>query len=176
MKKVLFVIASRGFHPIEYGVPRQILEDEDVKVFTASNSKDKDGHAISSDGSMVKVDLILEDVNVDNYDGIFLIGGPHAMEHLDNEKTYKIVRAADKQLDKLFGAICISPRILAKAGVLDGRKVTGWDKDNKLKEIMSKCNATVVEAGLVVDRNLITADGPDHAQEFGMAILKALYK
>ncbi len=176
MKKVLFIIASKGFQPIEYGVPRQILEDEDVKVFTASNSKNEEGHAISSDGSAVKVDLLLDDVNVDNYDGVFLIGGPNAMEHLDNEKTYRIIRAADKQLDKLFGAICIAPRILGNAGVLDGRRITGWDKDNKLKGIMSSFNATVIETGVVVDRNLITADGPDHAQDFGMAILKALYK
>ena len=176
MKKVLLIIASKDFQPMEYGVPRQILESEDVKVFTASDAKDKLGNAISSDGSPVKVDFLLEDIDVKNFDGIFIIGGPGALQHLDNDRTYRIIHEIDRELNKIYGAICISPRILANAGVLDGRQVTGWNNDKKLKSILDEVGANYVNSEVVVDRNLITATGPDAAQEFGETILKSLYK
>lgn len=176
MKKVLFIIASKDFQPIEYGMPRQILQDEDIKVVTASDNKDKLGNAISKDHSLVKVDLLLEDVNVKDFDGIFIIGGPGAMEHLDNDRTYRIIHEVDREINKIYGAICISTRILANAGVLDGRQVTGWNEDKKLKSILDENGAHYINEDVVVDRNLITATGPDAAQEFGDAILKGLYK
>jgi protease I len=174
-KKILFIVASNGFQPIEYGVPRQILENENIKVVTASNAKDEDSNAISSDGSKVKVDLLLDNVKIEDYDGIFIIGGPGAMENLDHERTYRIIQEIDKSLNKIYGAICISTRILANADVLDGRKVTGWNDDKKLKEILDEVGAEYIAEGVIVDRNLITAVGPKHAQEFGQAILQALY-
>lgn len=175
MKKVLFVIASNGFQPIEYAVPRQILEDEDVKVVTVSNSKDLLGNAISSDNSFVKVDLLLQDVNVDHYDGLFIIGGPGALENLDNDNMYRLIHEMDRRATKIYGAICISTRILANSTVLETRRVTGWDGDNQLKSILNDSGAKFVDENVVVDRNIITANGPDAAQEFGQAILKALY-
>lgn len=175
IKKVLFIIASRGFQPIEYGIPRQILESENIKVYTASDAKDQLGNAISSDNSFVKVDYILEEVKVKDFDGIFIIGGPGAMEHLDNERTYRIIREIDKQINKIYGAICISPRILANAEVLDDRKVTGWDGDKQAKSYLEDAGAQYINEAVVVDRNIITANGPKSAQDFAKAILEALY-
>ena len=177
MKSVLLIIASKGFQPIEYGVTRKALEDENIKVYTASDAKDKLGNAISSDGSPVKVDYIIDDVEIKDFDGIFIIGGSGAMEHLDNERTYRIIEETDRALNKVYGAICISTRILAHAGVLDGRHVTGWDDDVKLKGILDDYGAQyIAEVGVVVDRNIVTATGPTKAQEFGEAIVKVLYQ
>ena len=176
MKKVLLVIASKGFQPIEYGVTREILESEDIKVETASDAKDLLGNAISSDKQPVKVDYLLLDVNVDHYDGLFIIGGPGAMEHLDNANMYRLIREMDRRFNKIYGAICISTRILANADVLQDRKVTGWDKDNELASILKDVGAQYIrDQDVVVDDNIITATGPDVAQEFAQAILKTLY-
>lgn len=172
MKKVLFIVSSRGFQPIEYGIPRQILEDEDIQVFTSS---DKSGTAISSDGSPIKVDFVLEDVNVQDFDGVFIIGGPGAMEHLDNDRTYRIIHEIDRKVDAIYGAICISTRILAHADVLEARRVTGWDGDHKIQGILSDYKAHYIAEPVIIDRNIITAKGPDAAQEFGEAIRDALY-
>lgn len=176
MKKVLFVIASRGFQPIEYNIPKQILESENIKVETASDAKDLLGNAISSDNQPVHVDFLLKDVNVDHYDGLFIIGGPGAIEHLDNDNMYRLIHEVDRRFNKIYGAICISTRILANADVLEDRKVTGWDKDNQLSSILEDVNAQYIsDRDVVIDDNLITATGPDAAQEFGQAILKTLY-
>jgi len=175
-KKVLLIIASQDFQPIEYSDTRKILESGNIEVFTASNARNNAGNAVAKDGMEVEVDFLLDEVDVNNYDGIFIIGGSGALEHLDNEKTYRIIREIDLALKKPYGAICISTRILAHANVLDGRKVTGWDKDGKLQDILTKCGAEYIKTGVIIERNLITAAGPEYARDFGHAILETLNK
>lgn len=171
MKKVLFLIAFENFQPREYGEPKRILEENGIEVTTAS---DKAGMAVSSlDKEKVKVDLVLDEVKVEGYDGVFAIGGPGALEHLDNEKTYAIFRKAE-ELNKPYGAICISPRILAKSGVLEGKKATGWNGDGKVEEVFSDYGIEYVGEAAVKDGNVITAAGPAAAEEFGKKILEVL--
>jgi len=171
MKKVLLIIAHHGFQPREYEKPKKVLTVAGVRVETAS---DQAGVAVSSiTHEQVKVDVTLENVEAADYDGIFLIGGPGALEHLDNEKTYQIIRQA-VQAGKAFGAICISPRILAKAGVLKDKKATGWNNDDQLAAILARAGAEYVCEPVVSDGKLVTAWGPDAAEEFGQEILKAI--
>ena len=115
--------------------------------------------------------MVLSDVEVEDYNGIFLAGGPGALEHLDNSETYRIVRQA-QQKGIFYGAICISPRILARAGVLKGKKVTGWDDDNRLAGVLEKAKAVLTKEDMVVDDKLITANGPKSAEKFGQTILE----
>lgn len=171
MKKVLLIIAHEGYQPREYSVPKEILSKAGIEVVTAS---DKDGAAISAGtGEKVKVDKVLDEIELLDYDGIFLIGGPGALEHLDNEKIHHLIRLASKN-GKLWGAICISPRILAKAGVLQGKKSTGWDGDNELAKILSSAGAEYVRQPVVADGTLITAEGPKAAEEFGKKIIEMI--
>jgi len=169
---VLLIVASQGFQPIEYSVPKKILENKGIKVLTASN---KPGTATDKDGKTTNVDVTTDQVNVQDYAGIFVIGGPGALENLDNETTYKIIKKA-AELKKPFGSICISTRILAKAGVLEGKKVTGWDGDDELTEILSKHKAIYIKEKCVIDGNIVTATDPSAAETFGQKISKALGK
>ncbi len=171
MKKLLFIIASEGFQPMEYFEPKKILENAGVEVITGS---DKKGKVIASrTQEIAQSDISLEEIKPSDYDGIFLVGGHGAVEYLDNEKTYKIFREIAKS-NKLWGAICISPRILAAAGVLAGKKATGWDGDGELGKIFKKAGAEYVDEPVVVDNNLITATGPSAALAWGEAILQKL--
>ena len=70
-----------------------------------------------------------------------------------------------------YGAICISPRILANAGLLRGKRATGWNGDGELQEIFSSQNVTYEQSAVVTDGRVITADGPMSAGEFGQAIV-----
>lgn len=169
---IILVVANQGYQPIEYSTPKQLCEAAGIKVITASN---KAGIATAKDGSTTTVDITVDKINIENYDGIFFIGGPGAMENLDNETSYKVIRKA-ANLSKLFGAICISTRILAKAGVLEGKRVTGWDGDNELAGILKKYNAIYIKEKVVVDNNIITATDPSAAKEFGEKIITAAKK
>ncbi len=168
---VLFIIAHEGYQPIEYAEPKKILEDAGFTVITASN---KPGTATDKDGGKTQVDLTLDEVKVDDYDGIFVIGGPGALENLDNEQTYKIIKkASEKHLP--LGAICASTRILAKAGALTRKRATGWDGDNELKEIYETYDVKYMPEPVVVEENIITAVGPTAAKTFGQEIVALLH-
>jgi protease I len=168
--KVLFVIASHGYQHVEYGVPKKFLEERGVDVVTASDAA---GKATGNDGSMVDVDVVLDEVDPAQYDGIFFIGGPGAIEHLNNGQSHRILNETMLQ-EKAYGAICVSPRILAEAHVMTGKKATGWDGDDALAVLFAQHNVTYVRDPVVVDGNVVTANGPDAAQAFAEAIHYAI--
>ena len=173
MAKILLVIASEGYQPLEYDMPKQILIEAGHEVLTVSDQVDV-AKTVHGDVS-TKVDIILSEVDVNTADALYFIGGPGALEHLDNEISYKLLQIWQAS-GKLYGAICISPRILAKAGVLKNKKATGWNGDEKLVEFFSQHGAEYLAESVVVDDGVITADGPYSADKFGEAILEELKK
>jgi len=171
MKKVLLIIASVGYQSVEYSAPKSVLEEAGFEVVTGS---DHSGMAQAAyDGIKTKVDIVLDNIDIENFAGLFFMGGPGALENLDNEKSYGLLQNW-VATGKPFGAICISPRILAKAGVLRGRKATGWDGDKNLAEIFAQNGVEYVKDDVVTDGDVVTASGPAVAKEFGEEILKKL--
>lgn len=171
-KKVVFIVASDGYQSIEYNTPKEILKTRGIRVFTAS---DRAGGAVANDKSTTVVDIIIEKLRVQDYDGIFFIGGPGAMEHLDNSISYRIASEAKKH-GIPYGAICISTRILAKANALQGVKATGWDDDNALETILKGNGAEYVKKDIVTDGLVVTATGPKTADLFAEGIIRVLTK
>lgn len=171
--KVVLVIASDGFQHIEYRVPKKILEQAHIKVVTASN---KPNGAIGKDGSTAPVDITLDALDMNDYDGIFFIGGPGVLEHLDTPASAHLLAQA-KKLNKAYGAICVSVRILAKADVLRGKKATGWDGDHALRTILEGYGAVYEEGKpIVTDGRTVTATGPEAAEQFAQGIIRVLTK
>ncbi len=171
-KKVAVIVASENFRDAEYLAPKKILEDKGVKVKTASN---KTGVAKGADGATIKVDLLVKDINPDEFDAIIFIGGPGALENLDNGISYNLARSAIEK-GKILSAICIAPVILAKAGVLKDKKATVWSSplDREPVKILEENGAKYVGEKAVVDGKIITANGPSAAEDFGKAIIKVL--
>lgn len=171
-KTAVLVVAHRDYQPKEYNDTKQLLEQAGITVITASN---KAGTAIGADSSRTAVDKTVAELNPDMYDGIFFIGGPGALGNLDNNTSYSILKKTAAE-GKIFGAICISPRILAKAGVLTNKKATGWDGDNQLAKIFSRYGVQYIRknVGTVIDGNIITATCPLAAQDFAQGIINLL--
>ena len=170
MKQVLMVIAHEGYQQVEYDVPKALFKQANIKVITAS---DKRGVALAKDGSTTTVDLTTADVAVNEYDAVVFVGGPGAMIHLDNETSYTIIREAMAD-GLILAAICIAPRIMAKAGVLESRRATGWDGDKQLKDMFLIYGVEYVAEDVVVDELLVTATGPGAAHAFAQQIIKLL--
>jgi protease I len=171
-KPVLLVVANEGYQQVEYNETKKAIESAGLKVVTASNAATP---AIAKDGSTTDIDVVLDKVNPAHYAGIFVIGGPGALENLDNPQTHKILQKA-VELGIPHGAICVSPRILAKAGVLKNKKATGWNDDKALASIYEESDTIYVKEPVVVDHLLITATGPDAAKQFGTHIAQLIKK
>lgn len=165
--KVLMIIPFRDFRDEEYFILKEILKS----VETASDSL---GTAIGKLGGEVEIDLLLDKVDVKNYDAVIFVGGSGANKYIDNEVCHKIARQAVNQ-NKILGGICIAPLILAKAGVLKNKKVTVWSSsvDKSAVRILKESGAVYENKGVVIDGNIITADGPESAEDFAKSIIYA---
>ncbi len=190
-KIVLLILAGEGYHPVEYGVTREILENAGIIVKVACDKKTASARpsinhsAVCTDPACntvadeypqfahARVDLLVKDIDPAQFDGIFIIGGPGAMEFLDNEQIYALMQKVALS-GKPYGAICVAPRILAHAGILKHKKATGWNGDGKLPSILQEHKASYQNSPVVIDSLLITADGPWSAQLFGEAIIKVI--
>lgn len=166
-KKVAMVIAHQRFRDEEYIRPKEILEKEGVAITTVSSKLDMASGML---GAEIKPDLTLEGLKLKDYDALLFIGGSGAEEYWNNPKAHSLAIEAI-QRGKILGAICIAPVILANAGLLYGKKATCFHSE--VDKIKAK-GAIYKDAEVEKDGNIITAKGPDVADQFGMAIVEAL--
>jgi protease I len=173
MKKAVMIIASKNFRDEEYFVTKEVLEKGGVQVKTASDRP----QAIGKFGGEARANILINDVNADEFDAIILPGGQGAVELLDNELTYSIIQKAMAK-KKLVAAICIAPTILAKAGALKGKRATVWSSslDKSAINILRENSVQYEREEIVIDGNVITGENAEFSQEFGEAILKELTK
>lgn len=171
MQRIL-IIATDGFEQSELTGPRDLLEKAGAQVTIASL---KPGEIRGWDdknwGDSVKVDMTIGDVSVEDYDALLLPGGQINPDILRMErKVIDIVRAFDAA-EKPIAAICHAPWLLAEAGLIEGRTVTGWPS---IRTDLANAGAAVVDEEVVVDRNLITSRKPDDIPAFTDALMAAL--
>jgi len=167
-KKVLMVIAPENFRDEEYLHTREELERGKASITVASK---KMTTARGMLGATVTPDLKLEQVDIDDYDAVIFVGGGGSAVYFDDDRALSIASEAFGKGKKTC-AICIAPVILANAGVLDGKRATVFD-GNYIETIEAK-GATFVNKPVVVDGNVITANGPNAARDFGRTIAREL--
>jgi protease I len=171
MQRIL-IIATDGFEQSELIEPRDLLRDAGAEVTIASL---KDGAIRGWDqkdwGESVPVDLTIDDVAVDDYDALLLPGGQMNPDILRTErKVIELIRDFDRAR-KPIAAICHAPWLLAEAGIIEGKSVTGWPS---IRTDLANAGAAVVDEEVVVEGNLITSRKPDDIPAFAQALMAAL--
>jgi protease I len=171
--KILFFIAPKDFRDEEYFIPQEIFEKEGFQTFTASTIKEI---AVGKLGGEVNIDFLFTEIDVNDYDAVVFVGGEGAVKNLDNEEIYNIIRKITNKT--LLAAICISPVILANAGVLEGKKATVWSSSlfKSPISLIKEKGAFYVDENVVSDGNIITANGPEAAEQFALKIINNLTK
>jgi len=161
--KVMIPLAE-GFEEIEAFSIIDVLRRAGIKVDTVGVV----GTVIAgSHGVRVMVDKKITEANPDEYDAIVLPGGSPGYTNLSrSSKLLDIIKKLNYQ-DKLIAAICASPSILSKLGLLDNKKATIYP--GMEKELPYPRGERVV-----VDRNVITSQGPGTAIEFALKIVEKL--
>ncbi len=167
--KVVMVIAHNDFRDEELFETKDVLEDKGIKVTIASSAL---GLARGMLGGTIKPDILVNQIDVNNYDAIVFVGGIGASEYWDSAIAHKITKEAIEK-KKVVAAICIAPVTLAKAGILKGKKVTSWPSE---ADKLGKGGAIYTGKDVEVDGLIVTAAGPKAAKGFGESILKALGK
>ncbi len=167
MKKVAMVIAERDFRDEEFLKPKEVLEKAGIAVKVVSTSLNM---AFGVLGAEVKPDLLLKDIKAEDFSALVFVGGAGASRYWDDPLSHKLVRDAESA-GKVVAAICIAPVILSRAGILKGKKATVWSSE---AEQLRSGGAEYTAAAVEQDGNIITASGPQAAQEFGRTVLKAI--
>lgn len=166
MAKVLSIIAPNDFQDIEYSDSKSALEESGHDVITASSQPQATGKL----GLEVKTDILIDEIDPENYDAIAFIGGPGVYQFFDNQDLQDIAKTFYES-GKPTCAICAAPVILANAGLLLDKKSTCWDGEG---ETITSKGALYTGNDVEVDGNIITANGPNAAEKFGKTIADAL--
>ena len=175
MAKVLIIVAHEGFKDGECLVPKEYFEGKGIEVAIASTEK---GEATGTGGGKVDATLDLDEVNAADYDAVIFVGGQGTPSVRKEDKALEIARSAAER-GKVLAAICWASTILAKAGVLEGKKATVWlgnDPEYGMgtNQVLEKYGATYVKEGVVVDGKIVTADGAANAEGFAKEIEKLM--
>lgn len=160
---MIYVFLANGFEEIEALAPVDFLlrAGVDVKTVGVSGKFCRGAHGIN-----VEADILSEDVVLDeNLQGIILPGGMPGAENLNNSSDVQKVIDYCAENNKIIGAICAAPFILGRKGLLKGKNATCFPGfEDELK------GTNLVESGVIIDGNIITAKGAGVAWEFGAAI------
>jgi len=170
--KALMVLAPKNFRDEEYRTPALKLERAGITVHVAGPTS---GPYTGMLGKVVSPDLTLEQVNVDDYDAVVLVGGSGSKDYLwNNNRLMGIINEAHKK-NKVVASICLSGAVLATAGILRGRRATVSPTGESIR-LLKWNGADYVKKGVVVDGNIITAEGPADSELFAEAIIESLSK
>lgn len=119
-----------------------------------------------SHGIRVRADKALSQLVMEEYDGLILPGGLRGVNNLAaDERVIDLLRRF-AAAGKLTAAICAGPTVLAKAGLLEGRKACCYPgMEDQLTGALA-CTESVVEDG-----SIITSRGLGTAIPFALALV-----
>lgn len=164
MSKVLAILAE-GFEEIEAITPIDLLRRAGVEVTLAALEDGK--HVTGKTGITLHADANLSEIGSDDYDGVFLPGGPGVAHLRKSDLVLEIVRKQHAR-QKLLAAICAAPTVLHDAGLLNGKRYTAhFSVADELTNILS-------QEKVVLEGNILTSRGAGTALDFGLALIEQL--
>jgi protease I len=165
--KILMVLSPQDYQEDELNVPRDYFQSKGYEVILASKGVET---ATGMNGENVSVDVDIDNVDLSPYQAVIFVGGEGIYYlSLNEDPDYTGLAKKAASQNKLVGAICLGPWILADAGLLQGKQATAAETD-----YLKSKGAVISDLAVVQDGSIITANGPDAAREFAEAIVAAL--
>jgi len=170
----VLIMATDGFEESELFGPREILMGKGAKVVLASPTRSPIQATIHDDpGRTIRPDLIIDEVDAEDYDALILPGGVRNPDQLRmHEDAIDRIRSfADA--GKPVAAICHGPWLLVEADLLRGRTATAWPS---IRTDLRNAGANVVDESAVTDANIVTSRNPDDVTAFTEALIALIEK
>lgn len=161
--QVIIFLANKDFQEIEYSTVKEILAQNDINCKVAAISS---GLCVGMNNTEEAVELTVDQIDPAEFKGIIFIGGPGTEQFLNDTSVFDLAKTFLTE-DKIVAAICWAPAMLAKAGILAGKRATVW---NGAQKDLVQNGATHTGQPVTVDGNIITGNGPDASAAFGQAV------
>ncbi|MFA6175797.1 MAG: nitroreductase family protein [Phycisphaerae bacterium] len=166
--RVVVIVPAMYFSDMEFFGVQETLQlvgiIPDIAAMTIEEMKSQNRRDI------VKPNVLIKDINVDDYDAFIFVGGPGVREYISSQTILRLVRAANEK-KKIIAAIDNAPGIFAMADVVKGKTVASFPSEHKR---LITAGAIWKNSDVEVDGNIITAANPDSARRFGSAVIGAL--
>ncbi len=123
---------------------------------------------MASRGVTLIPDTSLAEVLDQSFDMIILPGGLPGADYLDRDpRIHELLERSN-----YVAAICAAPKVLARSGLLKGRRATSYPG------VLDGMNLPQVEVDLksavIRDGNVITSRGPGTAMDFALELIEVL--
>lgn len=165
--RVVMVLGPK-YQDEEGSVPLEFLRDRGAGVDVVGLEKGvlKGLHGRAA----IEVEKTFDEADPADYDAMVLPGGRGPAHLRKNAEAVDFVKRFG-ETGKTIAAICHGPQMLASAGLLEGRTITGY---RKIKGEMVEAGADFRDGPVIVDANLITSRDPGDLPQFTAALEKAL--
>jgi protease I len=150
MKRAV-IITGPNFQDEEFIYPFYRLQEAGFKVDVATNGKeDMKGKY----GVPARATVDVKDLKESDYDLVVLPGGHEAPDRVRQIKEVLDFVRTMCEKGKIISAICHGPWIMISAGIVRGRKISGYIG---IKDDIQNAGAEYVDAPVVVDGNIVTS-------------------
>ncbi|HEY5472229.1 MAG TPA: type 1 glutamine amidotransferase domain-containing protein [Candidatus Limnocylindrales bacterium] len=167
-KRVLMLLGEQ-YEDDEGRLPLEFLVERGAEVVVAGLER---GVLEGLHGrAQITVDKTIDEVgDLGRYDAMVIPGGRGPAHLRKHPEAVDLVRDFF-ETGKPVAAICHGPQMLASAGLLEGRHITGYPK---IRNEMVEAGANFTDEPVVVDGNLITSRRPADIEAFTGALEEAL--
>lgn len=163
MKKTAILFAE-GYEEVEALTVVDLLRR--AKLGCDIVAVEESGWVTGSHGIRVEADKPLSQLDIGEYDGLILPGGLRGVSNLAADSRVLALLRAFAGAGKLTAAICAGPTVLAKAGLLAGKKATCYPGMEDQLAGAIPCADPVVKDG-----NILTSRGVGTAIPFALALV-----
>jgi len=167
MKKTV-IITAQNFQDEEFTYPYYRLLEEGYSVDVATPDKLV---VYGKYGVPARPTIDTKDLKAADYDLVVLPGGFEAPDRLRIRKEVLSFVKDMYENNKVVAAICHGPWICISAGILKGKRATGYIS---IADDIKNAGATYVDEDVVVDGNLITSPHYRNNGDFMKATIRLL--
>ncbi len=164
----VLVPLAQGCEELEAVTIIDLLRRAGITVLTAGLD---DKPVKASRGTVLIPDTTLDAVMEKEFDMIALPGGLPGADHLNQDSRIHTLLKQQAKAEKYIAAICAAPKVLAAAGLLNGKHATSYPGSIDASQMQ---NIMYEEKPVVIDGKLITSRGPGTAMDFALALIEHL--
>jgi len=167
MARVLIPLAQ-GCEEMEAVTLIDLLRRAQIEVISAGLVA---GPVKGSRGTMLLPDTTLDEAIKQQFDMVVLPGGQPGATNLEHDERVIALLRNMAAAGKYTAAICAAPKVLAVAGLLDGKRFTSFPN---AVDIAQFPQARPESRAVVCDGRVMTSRGPGTAMDFGLTLIETL--